>query len=286
MRTPPSILALAPLAAAVLWLAPADARAANLDACGNIDVSANAQCELVTSGGCTAMCTPIAVQAACAGRLWADCEGQCDAEITAECRAQCTGDCNARCEANPPQFDCRAECMGDCEGSCNGRCGNDDSQCLASCRGTCSGSCDAHCQGTPPSADCSGKCEASCDGRCDADANLDCQIDCQADGFVDCQAELTGGCEAQCTEPEGALFCDGDFVDAGDQLQQCIDALKAAFDIEVEGSAEGHCSNGHCEGSAGGSVGCAVDRSAWQSGALACGVVIVVAAAGRRRRRR
>lgn len=287
MKMAASIAALAPLAAAALWLAPTTAHA-GLDACNNIDVRADAHCELVTSGGCVAMCEPVMMQAACAGRLWAECDGECNAEITADCRAQCSGECSGRCEANPPQFDCRADCVASCEGECSGRCGSTDSgaECLASCRGTCAGSCDAHCEGTPPSAECEAKCQGSCDGRCEADANLDCQIDCQAGGFVDCEAELTGGCKTQCTRPEGALFCDGNYVDVGNNLDECVAALKAALDIEVEGYAEGHCSNGHCEGEAGGSLSCAVDRGVWGSGALACGVVIVVAAAGRRRRPR
>jgi MYXO-CTERM domain-containing protein len=274
--------------AAALFLAVPDTAHAGLDACGNIDVSASAECELVTSGGCVAMCEPVAFEAACAGRLYAECEGQCDAEISAECNASCEADCSGQCEVSPPEFDCRASCEADCEGSCSGRCSTGDSQCIASCRGTCTASCDGHCEGTPPEASCDAKCEASCDGRCEAEANVDCQIECQAGGFVDCEAELSGGCEVACERPEGALFCDGQYVDYGNNLEECIAALEAAYDIEVEGYAEGMCSNGTCTGEAGGSVSCAVEpgigRSAWAMGWI--GLSGVVFAVARRRRRR
>lgn len=275
--------------ATALWcavlLAPSTAHAA-LDACGNISVEASAECELVASGGCEAMCEPFAFEAACAGRLTVKCDGQCNASASVECSADCRASCEGECDVDPPQFDCRGACMGDCEGACSGRCSSGDSECFASCRGTCGVSCDGRCEATPPQASCEAKCDASCGGSCDAKANIDCQIDCQADGFIDCEAELRGGCEVECTQPEGALFCDGQYVDHGGNLEECIAALQAAFDIEVEGSASGQCSNGRCTGDADGSLSCAVDpssRSAWGLGwfgAIASSLLVL----GRRRR--
>ncbi len=274
-------------ACALSLLLPATARA-GLESCGNIDVSASARCELVTGGGCVARCEPLMLEAACAGQLYAECEGQCDADISVDCRASCQGECSGQCEVDPPAFDCRASCEGSCEGECSGRCSSSDSECQASCRGTCSASCDGNCEGTPPEASCEGKCEASCDGRCEAEANIDCQIECQAGGFIDCQAELSGGCEAHCTAPEGALFCDGNYVDYGNNLEECVLALQAAYNLEVDGYAEGMCSNGTCTGEAGGSLSCALEpgmtRDAWTFGWL--GLSGVVLAVARRQRRR
>jgi len=119
-------------------------------------------------------------------------------------------------------------------------------------------------------AQCEAQCEASCEGSCEAQANIDCQVDCQAGGYVDCKADLQGGCEAQCERPEGALFCDGQYVDHGNNLEECVAALKAQLDVEVEGYAEGSCMPGSCAGEAGGSISCAVDRgndSGWAWGA-------------------
>ena len=65
----------------------------------------------------------------------------------------------------------------------------------------------------------------SLDGSCTAKANVDCDVSCQATGYANCEAMLTGGCQAQCTTPQGALFCDGQYVDTGNNLQQCISTI-------------------------------------------------------------
>jgi MYXO-CTERM domain-containing protein len=168
-------------------------------------------------GGCTAMCEPVSVQAACAADLRVDCDGMCNAEIEANCDVDCQAGCEGRCDVDPGNFSCAADCQADCSADCSGSCAadSDSARCEASCKATCSGSCDVECSGTPPSADCKASCEASCSGSCQGKANIDCQIDCQADGFAECEAMLEGGCEAQCEKPEGAIFCDGQFVDAG-----------------------------------------------------------------------
>jgi hypothetical protein len=284
-----TISILATVAVGGLLCLPGTARAADLDACGNISVEAQAECELVTGGGCEAMCEPVAFEAACAGQLTVECQGQCNASASVECTGSCEADCQGRCEANPGEFDCRGECMAGCEGECSGRCSSEDSECFASCRGTCGVSCDGRCEATPPSAECNAKCEASCEGSCEAQANIDCQVDCQADGFVDCEAELRGGCEVECSKPEGALFCDGQYVDHGDNLQECIDALKAAFDVHVEGSASGECNNLECTGEAEGALSCAVDprtRSPWALGWFGAVTTSLLVLARRRRRTR
>src|SRR5438105_1420269 len=81
-----------------------------------------------------------------------------------------------------------------------------------------------HCRPAPRrrAVTCQAKCEASCSGSCTAKANVDCDVSCQATGYANCEAMLTGGCQAQCTTPQGALFCDGQYVDTGNNLQQCI----------------------------------------------------------------
>jgi MYXO-CTERM domain-containing protein len=71
---------------------------------------------------------------------------------------------------------------------------------------------------------------------------MDCQIDCQARGYVDCKADLQGTCEVSCEAPEGALFCDGQYVDHGNNLEECINALEEGLEIEAEASASGEAS--------------------------------------------
>jgi hypothetical protein len=242
---------------------------AGLAACGDIHVEASARCEVLVEGGCVAHCEPVSFEAACAAELHANCDGECNASASVDCRTSCEADCSGRCEVDPGSFDCRAECNADCQGSCSASCSSNDSECRAACEATCSASCDGRCEATPPSAECNAKCEASCEGSCEAEANVDCQVECQADGFAMCEADLQGGCEAQCQKPEGALFCDDQYIDHGGNLEECINSLQAELNIEVEGYAEAECANGTCEAEAGGAISCSVvpgggdDRPVW-----------------------
>jgi hypothetical protein len=268
-----------------------------LAACGNIDVSAEAQCKVEVQGGCLAKCEPLQVRAACAADLYVSCDGRCNAQLEASCQASCNiQDCTARCTANPGNFSCSADCEGSCEGSCDADCnaqagdGEAKARCSASCRATCQGKCDASCQGTPPSASCEARCNASCQGSCTAKANVDCQVDCQADGYAQCEVDVSGGCKVQCQKPEGALFCDSSYVDAGNNLEQCIQALRSKFainvDVSARGSANAECSNGQCTAEAEGEAeaSCSVaepgrcspasSRLGWVAGGLGLGLLL------------
>jgi hypothetical protein len=75
-------------------------------------------------------------------------------------------------------------------------------------------------------------------------------------GYASCETMLTGGCQTQCTQPQGALFCDGQYVDTGNNLQQCISDLKSALNITVQASASGSCSGNQCMGEAQASASC------------------------------
>ena len=273
---------------AIFSAAPA-ARAASIADCGSINVQANASCEVETSGGCTANCTPIN----CTASLYAQCQGSCNATLPS-CEVSCSANCQGQCSANA-NFDCSGTCNTSCTGTCQGKCttrcqnssdANCQANCNASCSTTCKTECDASCSANA-SADCSGKCQASCQGSCNASARLDCQLDCQANGYADC----TGGCEVACQRPSGNLFCDGSYVDDGGNLDSCVKAIEAALNIQVSGYAESSssCSGNSCQAqaSAGGSVSCAMARLASHrgtaAGLLVFGAAIVVAGARRRR---
>jgi len=278
-------------AAAASFFAIQPARA-GLEACGNIDVRAEATCKVETSGGCTAQCEPVRVEAACAGKLYAECNGQCNVAVDAQCTASCTGGCLTKCSADPPKLDCRADCQGTCAADCSGKCGTSENkaECEASCKATCSGKCDGTCTGTPPSATCEAKCQASCTGSCQARANVDCQVSCQSRGYVSCKTTMTGGCKARCEKPEGALFCDGNYVDTGNNLQSCIDALKAALNVKVEASGSSSCTGNECnaDGTAKVTSSCAVASAtgAPLSPGLFFGFAGAIAVGAVRRRRR
>lgn len=245
-----------------LLIAPGAARAGISD-CGDIDVEADAQCEVVAPGvECEAECTPVSFEAACAAQLTATCDGKCDTPIEASCDTDCKANCSADCEVDPGKFDCAASCNADCSGECKGECDSSDdkSECTASCRASCSAHCDASCDVKLPEGDCDADCEASCTGSCEAKANLSCQIDCQDESFDKCQAELKGGCKASCESEDGALFCDGQYVDHGGHLDKCVTAIEAIIKEKVKGYAHGEasCSGSSCtaEGEAGASCEC------------------------------
>jgi hypothetical protein len=265
------------------------ASAQDLSACGNMYISAEAECEYVPEAECKAQCTPVHLEAACAAELSVDCQGMCNLEAQASCTASCSGGCMADCMVDQGKFDCSASCQASCAGDCSASCrGSSDKHCEASCKGACSGSCNAKCDVVPPSASCQAKCEASCSGSCQADVNFDCQVDCQADGYVQCEADLKGGCEVECTRNEnGGLFCDGQFV-RSPSVDECAAAIEAVLDIEVEASASGSSScddAGTCQAEGRADVSCsALPVGGGGSGLLASVFGLGAALAWRRRR--
>ncbi len=278
---------LATLALGAALLVPRSAHA-GIASCGNINVEAQAHCEAVAKGPeCEGRCTNLQFEAACSGKLEVSCEGECTASASATCTGQCDATCAGKCQANPGNFDCSADCNAQADAECAGQCNasSNRAECEASCKATFSGECKAACSGQPPSAQCQGKCQASCEGQCTAKANVNCQVQCQSRGFAQCKTDLRGQCTFDCTEGEGALMCDSSYVDHGDNLQKCIDALKVEVNATVTGSASCHDNMCEAEGSAscecGLSKGEAAGGSAllWSAGAL--GVLL----AWRRRRR-
>jgi MYXO-CTERM domain-containing protein len=274
----------APLAVA------ATAYAAPVPECGNIDFSAGVQCSVEVSGGCTTKCTPVNFELQCSADLTVQCNGGCNVMAEASCTGSCNTNCQAECTANA-QFDCQASCTGSCNADCSGQCttAENKGQCEASCKANCSGSCDSSCQASG-SADCNAKCTGSCQGQCKAEANADCQINCQSMGYAKCESDLTGGCQTQCSQPEGALFCNGQYIDlSNSSLDDCLGALLATYEIKANGYSYGSCDENGCSGKAGGSVNCSTanvgagDYALGSFGAL--GAIGVALSLTRRRRR-
>ncbi|MCA9715798.1 MAG: hypothetical protein H6713_01695 [Myxococcales bacterium] len=294
---------IAPIALAVplagLLLAPQVAEAngsASVAACGDIHIEAEAQCTMELEGGCEIMCEPIALTASCSAELRVGCEATCQPlEFEAQCAVDCQAACMGECDVDPGNFDCEASCGANCSANCSASCEAEASgsearaECEASCEASCDVDCGASCEGTPPSAECSGKCEASCEGECYAEVRGGCYVECQRDGYIDCKADLQGGCEAECQKPEGALFCDGQWIDHGNNLDECVAALQALFEIMVDGYAYAECDGNTCEAGAGGSIACNCSATTdvsqnRQGGALALLLGIGLISARRRRR--
>jgi hypothetical protein len=248
-----SSVGLSALFASAVWALPALAdEGAGLEACGNVFVEAQAECVVIPPGAdCEAMCEPVSVEAACAVELAADCRARCDELPSVSCTADCRADCEADCTVDPGKFDCETACGVDCSGNCAGQCRNSSNRtdCELSCEGSCSASCESRCEVEPASASCEARCDASCEGSCEVDTNLDCQLDCQADGRAECLVDIEGGCEVQCESREGALFCNGQYVDYGNNLDACLQALQAALNVRVEASGESNCEGNTCTAS-------------------------------------
>lgn len=266
--------------------------AAPVPECGNIDFSEGLSCEVKTSGGCTGQCTPINVDVQCSANLYVGCTGECTASADVNCTGMCQGSCVADCMADA-QFDCETNCKAQCDGDAQAKCSAsaNQAQCEASARETCSANCSSSCSGSA-SADCNAQCQGCCSGQCTADANFDCQINCQATGYAKCEADVTGGCQVQCSQPEGALFCNGNYIDTSKfSLDQCLQALLAQYNIKADGYAYGTCDNNGCEGKAGGSVSCSTANPGMSGYALgsfgAFGALgLALSLANRRRQRR
>jgi MYXO-CTERM domain-containing protein len=133
------------------------------------------------------------------------------------------------------------------------------------------------------------QCQASCGGSCTAEANVDCQVSCQTSGSASCEASLMGGCTAQCSAPMGALFCDGQYVDVGGDIESCLTDLKNLLNITVTASGSANCSGDQCTAMGQASASCAAspEGGAPLSGGFAIvGLGAIGAAVARRRARK
>lgn len=224
-----SCLAAASALALFSFGSSAFAQSSGAAACGNLEALAFGECHLEFEGGCKAKCTPLSFVAAC--------DGQCNASIDASCTADCSGSCNAECNADPGSFSCQGSCEADCTASTEAQCGT-DSECKAYFEANCEAQCEAECEAVPPMADCEAQCQGCCSGSCEVDANFDCSLECTAD--------LKGGCEVDCDAPEGALFCDGQYIAVTD-LSECINYLATqGISVEFEAKASASASVSGC----------------------------------------
>ncbi len=275
-----SLLLATAIAAAALLITPSSANA-GIEACGDIYLTAGANCELVPPGAtCTTQCTPLNVEVSCAAQLQVECSVECTGSASVECTGGCQGSCEAECDVNPGSFECATYCTADCAANCESTCS--DSQCNSTCEANCSATCDTDCNVVPATADCKASCEGSCSGSCTAESSFTCQNACSAMGYAGCTTDLQGGCETDCAATEGALFCDGKYVDVEGNLEACVNALRDSLSIEVMGYADLECAEGSCMAEAGAS--CSVAGSSQEALGF-FGLLFVAVFVGRRRRR-
>lgn len=261
------------LAALPLSLAAGSAFAA--DPCGKFDFAdaASFSCKIEVKGGCSAQCTPLSFEAGCTGG--------CTATATMSCTGTCGTQCVASCD--PTKLDCYAGCHAECDEPVKQQCvashPNDDcvTQAVAQCDIHCNAQCDV-----ATDTNCAEHCQTCCNGGCTTQANFDCDYSCFA--------ELKGGCDVQCSEPDGALFCNGQYVHASD-IDACITYL-ADKGVTVDVSARGSvtCDLNGCDGEGSAAAGiCSVSNPGIESAAAGGASLAVLGLAlglGARRRRR
>jgi len=133
-------------------------------------------------------------------------------------------------------------CLADCDGA-----GGDDACGRAAHRGPC-GRCEKHnCEkrcaakcGDDPQpkkvttvTECMPTCTNACSASCTAKANTTCQVDCQERTYTQCEQKMVEHCDTECKDKGGAIFCDGQFVNASD-AQSCADELRAKLSIDID----------------------------------------------------
>jgi hypothetical protein len=205
--------------------------------CGNLTLTTTPSCELVNGTTCQSLCIPANLVSACATQLEVSCSGSCTAGVAAPCTAACQSACTGGCMEAPATFTCEIGCDGDCIGQCSSQCpsGADQAECAASCQQMCGAMCHGQCASVDPSAPCDTQCASACQGSCTAQANFSCGIACQEMGYASCQSTLQSACQSECSQPTGALFCNGQYVavDGFAQVQACVGQIGATYSVTV-----------------------------------------------------
>lgn len=227
----------------------------DLEACGGIFVAkGEVSCEYRPREECMTKCTTEAVQGACVAKINTMCEGGCTSTATTECESSCTDSCTTECteKETPPSCEelCTADCKEDfCDDFCEG-----EGQCNACCGHNCDRKCERKCEDVEdpePEEVCMTNCSEACTGSCTAQATTECQLDCQTEVIEECETDMVETCETTCEDKGGAIFCDGQFLNASD-IDDCAAELaeKVDIDVHIEASVDADvdvCSGDDCD---------------------------------------
>jgi hypothetical protein len=225
-------------------LGPAAAHA-ELDACGGIFLAASAACEYRPKQECMTQCMTSSVEESCVTQQYNDCETSCTATATTECESSCTTSCSDDCTSTATTDQapsCMDLCLADCdsagaEDSCGsaahkGPCSRcEKHNCEKRCAEKCGG--DAAPKKVTTVSECMPTCSTACNASCTAKANVQCQVDCQERTYTQCEQKMVEHCDTECKDKGGAIFCDGQFVNA-DNAQSCADELRAKLSIDID----------------------------------------------------
>lgn len=209
---------------------------AGVPECGNIRFEGLSNCEVLLTAECEASCSELGIyKTACATKLVPVCQEECTFSAAPTCTDSCTTQCQTDCD-NGVNVICSHNCFVECTVDRDTKCGSaaDPAQCAATWDANCDAECDAQC--VTVDGGCYTHCVECCGGSCTADANMDCQTTCQDVAFEECEQEFRANCDASCTG-DGTLFCDGEYIISGSQIEPCVKALAAqGITVKAEGS--------------------------------------------------
>ena len=217
----------------VLSLGATTARA-ELTECGGIYLRSDSKCEYRKQQECMTTCMPETVQTSCVAKVYKGCETSCTVSASTSCTTGCSASCTTDCQtqaATPAPKNCMGLCVSRCQDDCKQ--GGAHGAC---CGHNCSARCEQECKNMPEPvaqpAQCGTTCTNACSGSCTAQANTECQITCQDQMYTECQTEEVQVCQTTCMDGDGAIFCDGQYVDAEDR-PSCASQLKTELKIDV-----------------------------------------------------
>jgi len=226
------------------WLFAPPAHA-DLKACGGIFLSGDAACEYRPKEECMTECKTVAVEQSCVAKVYDSCETSCTTSATTECQSSCSSTCVDDCTTSTTEEkgpSCMDLCLADCDAA------DGDSHCAASKFQHACGRCQAHncekrCQEKCGDAEapkkvtsvteCMPTCTNACSASCSAKVNTQCQVDCQEKTYTECQDQMVQECQTECKDKGGAIFCDGQFVNAAN-ANSCADELRAKLEIDID----------------------------------------------------
>ncbi len=220
-----------------LSFVPSRAHAAALDKCGGIFLTAASACEFKPVQDCMTTCSTTSVEQTCAQQTYTTCSSGCTVTDTTSCTKTHSDSCAQECDSIASQSShdvCTSECTNNCTSDAvsKGEFGADQGKCGEACGHDCDAQCDS-CSTTDQSTDCMTKCMSITTSECNEEVNRDCVLDCQTTNFESCQTTTVNTCNTSCTDKGGAIFCDGQFVDA-ENLQDCADQLASEFSFNID----------------------------------------------------
>ena len=236
-----SIRVLPALSASALLFAlsvlPNTAHAAALDKCGGIFLTASSSCVFKPTQDCQTTCATTSVEQVCSATTYSMCSSGCTTTDTTSCMTTHSDSCSKECAtiATESSHDvCVSECSSNCtsDATAKGDFGGNTDACGKSCSHDCDSQCDS-CSTTDQMTDCTTKCMSIVQSECLEEVNRDCVLSCQTDNYTSCQTNTVNTCNTSCTDKGGAIFCDGQFLQA-DDLQACADQLAAEFSFNID----------------------------------------------------